>query len=189
MLRVECVDFVSVPTRDIARARHFYGEILGLPASRPVHSRVEQSYAQRILALPLETRLLALAAAAEPSGDPVLLQRAAAILGLDMAALGPAMDAGLVDVAGRVEFAHPLARSAAYHSAAIDDRHHVHRALAEATDAERDPDRRAWHRARATRPSAVSSGWRAPPPPTGFAGSIQSGWNGSAATRVAYIVG
>ncbi len=46
----------------------------GLPASRPVHSRVEQSYARRLLLLPLETRLLVLAAAAEPLGDPVLLQ-------------------------------------------------------------------------------------------------------------------
>ena len=34
VLKVECVDFVSVPTRDIVRARHFYGEILGLQASR-----------------------------------------------------------------------------------------------------------------------------------------------------------
>jgi catechol 2,3-dioxygenase-like lactoylglutathione lyase family enzyme len=30
---VERVDFVSVPTRDVARARRFYGEVLGLPAS------------------------------------------------------------------------------------------------------------------------------------------------------------
>ena len=26
------MDFVSVPTRDVERARHFYGEVLGLPA-------------------------------------------------------------------------------------------------------------------------------------------------------------
>ena len=32
MIDVEYVDFVSVPTRDIARARRFYGEVLGLPA-------------------------------------------------------------------------------------------------------------------------------------------------------------
>jgi catechol 2,3-dioxygenase-like lactoylglutathione lyase family enzyme len=30
MIDVERVDFVSVPTRDAARARHFYGETLGL---------------------------------------------------------------------------------------------------------------------------------------------------------------
>ena len=60
------------------------------------------------------------------------------------------MDAGLLPVRGRVEFAHPLVRSAAYGSASAEDRHRVHRALAEATDPDTDPDRRAWHRARAT---------------------------------------
>ena len=60
------------------------------------------------------------------------------------------MDAWLLKVGGRVEFTHPLVRSAAYRSAAADDRHRVHRALADATVAETDPDRRAWHRARAT---------------------------------------
>jgi DNA-binding CsgD family transcriptional regulator len=68
-----------------------------------------------------------------------------------MAAASAAVDAGLLSTGTRIEFAHPLVRSAAYHSARADDRHHVHRALAEATDSERDPDRRAWHRARATR--------------------------------------
>jgi catechol 2,3-dioxygenase-like lactoylglutathione lyase family enzyme len=33
MLDVERVDFVSVPTRDPARARRFYGDVLGLPPS------------------------------------------------------------------------------------------------------------------------------------------------------------
>ena len=99
--------------------------------------------------LPADTQLLVLAAAAEPLGDPVLLHRAAETLGLDMAAADPAVDAGLLKIGRRVEFAHPLVRSAAYRTAAADDRHRVHRALAEATDAETDPDRRAWHRARA----------------------------------------
>jgi catechol 2,3-dioxygenase-like lactoylglutathione lyase family enzyme len=31
MIGVERVDFVSVPTRDVTRARRFYGEVLGLP--------------------------------------------------------------------------------------------------------------------------------------------------------------
>ena len=33
MLNVERVDFVSVPTRDVAGARRFYGELLGLEES------------------------------------------------------------------------------------------------------------------------------------------------------------
>ena len=64
-----------------------------------------------------------------------------------MVALAPAADAGLVQVRGRVEFAHPLVRSAAYRAATAGDRHRVHGALAQATDAQTDPDRRAWHRA------------------------------------------
>jgi DNA-binding CsgD family transcriptional regulator len=122
----------------------------GLPGNQPVAGRIEQSYARRILELPAETQLLVLAAAAEPLGDTVLLHRASESLGVDMAAAAPAVDAGLVSVVARVEFAHPLVRSAAYHSAAADDRYRVHRALADATDAETDPDRRAWHRARGT---------------------------------------
>ncbi len=122
----------------------------GLPGSPPVAGRIEQSYGRRLNLLPSQTRLLILAAAAEPLGDPVLLLRAAEILGVDMAAADPAVDAGLLTLGARVEFAHPLVRSAAYRSAAAEDRHRVHRALADATDAEIDPDRRAWHRARAT---------------------------------------
>jgi DNA-binding CsgD family transcriptional regulator len=122
----------------------------GLPASQPVASRIEQSYVQRIRLLPAETQLLVLAAAAEPLGDLVLLHRAALALGIDVAAATPAVDAGLFHLRGRVEFAHPLVRSASYRAADVDDRYRVHRALAQATDADADPDRRAWHRARAT---------------------------------------
>ncbi len=121
----------------------------GLPGGQPVAGKVEQSYARRLLLLPADTRLLVLAVAAEPLGDPVLLHRAAEELGIGLAAAGPAADAGLLRVGGRVEFAHPLVRSAAYRTAAAEDRHRVHRALAEVTDAGADPDRRAWHRARA----------------------------------------
>jgi DNA-binding CsgD family transcriptional regulator len=122
----------------------------GLPGSQPVAGRIEQSYVRRLRLLPADTQLLVLTAAAEPLGDPGLLHRAAGMLGIDLAAGGPAQDGGLLELGGRVEFAHPLVRSAAYRSAAADDRRRVHRALAEATMAETDPDRRAWHRARAT---------------------------------------
>jgi DNA-binding CsgD family transcriptional regulator len=122
----------------------------GLPASQPVAGRIEQSYVRRLRLLPADTQLLVLTAAAEPLGDPVLLHRAAGALGIDLGAASPAQDGGLLELGGRVEFAHPLVRSAAYRSAAAADRRRVHQALAEATTAETDPDRRAWHRARAT---------------------------------------
>ena len=61
----------------------------GLPGSQPVAGKIEQSYAQRLLQLPSDTRLLVLVAAAEPLGDPVLLHRAAETLGLDMTAAQP----------------------------------------------------------------------------------------------------
>jgi DNA-binding CsgD family transcriptional regulator len=122
----------------------------GLPGSQHVARKIEESYARRLVLLPSETQLLLLAASAEPLGDPVLLHRAAAALGIEVAAAGPAQDAGLLTVGGRVEFVHPLIRSAAYHAAPAEDRRRTHRALAEATDPERDPDRRAWHLACAT---------------------------------------
>ena len=121
----------------------------GLPASQPVTGKIEHSYVQRLRLLPADTQLLVLAAAAEPLGDRRLLRRAAGALGIEMAA-APAVGAGLVQVRRRVEFAHPLVRSAVYRAADAADRRRVHRALAEATDAQTDPDRRAWHRARAT---------------------------------------
>jgi DNA-binding CsgD family transcriptional regulator len=122
----------------------------GLPESRPVAGKIEESYVRRLHGLPADTQLLVLAATAEPLGDPVLLHTAAKALEIDMVAVHAAVDAGLLTVGRRVEFTHPLVRSAAYRSAAAQDRHRVHRALADATDAEHDPDRRAWHRARAT---------------------------------------
>ena len=121
----------------------------GLPGGQPVAGKIEGSYIQRLELLPPDTQLLVLTAAAEPLGDPALLRRAADALGIDMVALAPAADAGLVQVRGRVEFAHPLVRSAAYRAATAGDRHRAHGALARATDAQTDPDRRAWHRARA----------------------------------------
>jgi DNA-binding CsgD family transcriptional regulator len=121
----------------------------GLPGRRPVADKIESSYVQRLLRLPADTQLLVLTAAAEPLGDPVLLRRAVGALGIEMTAAAPAVDAGLLQLRRRVEFAHPLVRSAAYRAAAAPDRHRVHRVLADATDAHADPDRRAWHRARA----------------------------------------
>ena len=78
------------------------------------------------------------------------LWQAAAALAIDPGAAAPAADAGLFEVAAQVRFHHPLVRSAVYRAAAPEDRRRVHQALADATDADVDPDRRAWHRAEAT---------------------------------------
>jgi DNA-binding CsgD family transcriptional regulator len=121
----------------------------GLPGAVSLPGRIEESFARQLEGLPGETRRLVALAAADPSGDPLLVWRAAGRLGIPTAAGAPAAEAGLVEFGARVRFRHPLARSAAYVSAPIQQRQEMHGALAEATDAEADPDRRAWHRAQA----------------------------------------
>ena len=119
-----------------------------LPAA-PLSGRIEASFRQRFEQLPADTRRLVLVAAAEPVGDAALLWRACVRLGIGAEAAAPAETARLFQVDARVTFFHPLMRSAVYRGATPDERRAVHRALAEATDPEQDPDRRAWHRAEA----------------------------------------
>ena len=120
------------------------------PEVPPLAGRIEESFGQQIEALPAATRRLLQLAAADPSGDPSLVWRAAARLGIGVAAAGPATHAGLAEFGVRVRFRHPLVRSAAYRSASQAARQEAHSALAEATDPVADPDRRAWHLAQAT---------------------------------------
>lgn len=121
----------------------------GLPGAPRLSAAMEESFRRALEALPEQTRRLLVLAAAEPLGDPGLLWRAAARLGIDARAATPATDAGLAEFGTRVRFRHPLARSAAYRSAPLHTRQQVHDALAEVTDPDSDPDRRAWHRAQA----------------------------------------
>ncbi|MEV0136408.1 LuxR C-terminal-related transcriptional regulator [Dactylosporangium sp. NPDC050688] len=121
----------------------------GLLHAGTLPGRIEQSFLTRIEALPEQTRLLLLIAAAEPVGDPALVWRAAGRLGVTPAtALAGGTD-GLLSFDVRVTFRHALVRSAVYRSAREGDRRAVHLALAEVTDPEVDPDRRAWHLASA----------------------------------------
>jgi DNA-binding CsgD family transcriptional regulator len=121
----------------------------GLSSATPLDGRIEESFARQLAALPAQTRRLVQLAAADPSGDPVLVWRAAGRLAIGAGAAGPAVEAGLAEFGGRVRFRHPLVRSAAYRSASIETRQELHGALADATDPAVDPDRRAWHRAQA----------------------------------------
>jgi predicted ATPase len=107
----------------------------GLPDSMPLASSIEQSFLARLAALAPDTRRLLLIAAADPVGDVTLLWRAAARLGIGMAAIDEAETAGLVEIGARVRFRHPLVRSAAYRSASESERRTIHRTLADATDA------------------------------------------------------
>jgi len=121
----------------------------GLPNAASLSGSIEESFQRRADGLPEEARRLMLLAAAEPLGDPVLLWRAAGLLEIGAGAARLAAEAGLVDFGARVRFRHPLARSAAYQSASVQERRQVHRALGEVTDPATDPDHRAWHLAQA----------------------------------------
>ncbi len=122
----------------------------GLPGALPLPGRIEASFLQRAQQLPAATQRLLLVAAAEPTGEPALLWRAAEMIAIPAEAVGPAQAAGLLDLGVQVAFRHSLLRSAIYRAADAEERRSAHLTLAEATDAETDPDRRAWHRAHAT---------------------------------------
>ena len=120
----------------------------GLLDAPGLSGRIEGSFRRRLAGLPAETQRLLLVAAAEPAGDPVLVWRAAGRLRIGVQAA--AETDGLLTIGARVTFRHPLVRSAVYRAASPEERQAVHRALADATDPEADPDRRAWHLAQAT---------------------------------------
>ena len=121
----------------------------GLPAALPLSTGIEQSFTRRLARLPRDSRRLLLLAAAEPVGDLALLWRAAQQLGIPETAANAAQSEGLLALDGAVAFRHPLVRSAVYGAAGLNERREAHRALADATDPQIDPDRRAWHRAQA----------------------------------------
>jgi DNA-binding CsgD family transcriptional regulator len=121
----------------------------GLPGSVPLTGHIEGSFARQMAALPVQTQRLLHLAAADPSGDRLLIWRAAELLDIHPDVAAPAVEAGLVEFGTRVRFRHPLARSAAYRAASLAERQQMHRVLAQVTDSRADPDRRAWHRAAA----------------------------------------
>ena len=119
----------------------------GLPGAAPLSERIEESFRRQLEVLPAQAQRLLLLAAAEPYGDLPLVWRAAERLDIPVQAAAPAVDAALVEFGARVRFRHPLLRSVCYRAASVADRQAVHGALAEATDPETAPERRAWHRA------------------------------------------
>jgi DNA-binding CsgD family transcriptional regulator len=124
-------------------------EGLGLADLTPLSREIEASYVRQLASFSDPERLFLLVAAADPVGDPLLLWRASERLGITSPVdQGPPVR-DLITISERVTFRHPLVRSAIYRSADLERRRSVHVALAEATDAQTDPDRRAWHLAAA----------------------------------------
>jgi DNA-binding CsgD family transcriptional regulator len=123
------------------------GRLSDSPLDTPltVETTASGVYLIRFRALPQRTRDVLVLAAASDSGEMSVLAHAASVLGLDVNDLVPAEAAGLIAVRdARLEFRHPLARSAVYGDAKPGERRYAHRALARALpDAE--ADRRAWH--------------------------------------------
>ncbi|HZU40120.1 MAG TPA: LuxR family transcriptional regulator [Solirubrobacteraceae bacterium] len=121
------------------------------PEGAPVviSARVAAAFTRRLDSLPASAWPVLALAAADDRGDIALLARAAAELATGLEDLAGAEAAGLIALReGRLEFRHPLARSAVYGAAPPEARRAAHRALAAALP-DRDVDRRAWHLAAA----------------------------------------
>jgi DNA-binding CsgD family transcriptional regulator len=114
-----------------------------------VSARISRAFLRRVGELDESARRALVLAATSDSGDLPMLERAADRLGIDLRPLAVAEAGGLVTLKpGSVEFRHPLARSAVYAAAPVEERRAAHRALAAALP-DRDVDRRAWHLAAA----------------------------------------
>ena len=118
-------------------------------ATGPVTGRVEEVFQRRAADLPPDSRRLLILVSADQLGDTRKIWRAAEWLNIPRGAAEPAEEAGLLSVGPDLRFSHPLVRSAIYRAASPMGRRDAHRALAEVTNHETDPDRRAWHLAAA----------------------------------------
>lgn len=117
------------------------------PLREPLRVRVEieEVFLERARALSPEARRALIRVAASEAGDADVLWKTLDDDGLSGQPLEEAARDGLL-VPDRLEFCHPLARSAVYQLARPAERRSAHSALAKATVA---PDRRAWHLAAA----------------------------------------
>jgi DNA-binding CsgD family transcriptional regulator len=111
----------------------------------PIGKDLEARFGERVKQLPPGSQRFMLVAAAESSGDPLLVRRVATQLGTDERDEKLACESGLIRVNRRVEFRHPLIRSAVYAAAGGSERRAVHLELAATIDASIDPERRAQH--------------------------------------------
>ena len=134
--------------RALSRAEISTGMIISAVPALP--SQLEEEFGRRVALLPESTQQLLVIAAAEPFANSRAIDAAASVLGIELDAVAPAIEAGLCDEVPAVRFRHPLVRSAVYRTASATDVRRAHAALAANTAHDSDPDLLAWHRARAT---------------------------------------
>ena len=114
----------------------------------PLTATLERSFLDRVRLLPDDAQRLLLLAASNESDDADVVLQAAHDMEAGPDAIAAVEDSDLLRFAGhRLQFRHPLVRSAVYESAHDGDRRRAHGALAGALQAETHADRRAWHRA------------------------------------------
>jgi DNA-binding CsgD family transcriptional regulator len=111
----------------------------------PVGPRLEAHFRRQAEALSPEAQLFLLIAAVEGSGDITLVRNVAMQLGCGAESEDEASRARLLITEPRLEFRHPLIRSAVYIGASPSDRVRVHRALAGSINRDLQPDRWARH--------------------------------------------
>jgi DNA-binding CsgD family transcriptional regulator len=133
--------------RTVTATELAFGAAPGERGTTPLINRLEEGFIRQLRSLPPLSRQFLLVASAEPVGCVPTLWRAAQQLGIGADAAAITESAGWIELHHRARFRHPLVRSAVYRSATTAERREVHQALADATDADHDPDRRAWHRA------------------------------------------
>ncbi|HXA43304.1 MAG TPA: AAA family ATPase [Candidatus Solibacter sp.] len=122
----------------------------GALRSVPLTDRLEQTFSVQARQLPEITQSALLLIALDKDanvGDVVGATRNQVGEEVTVDVLQPALDAGLISVEGStVRYRHPLMRSALDQAASARQRRNAHIAFAEVIE---DPDRRAWHRAKA----------------------------------------
>jgi DNA-binding CsgD family transcriptional regulator len=116
-----------------------------LPEPIPISRRLETHFRKQVDTMSTHAQMFLLIAATETSGDPEIVRWVAAQLGCTSDAEAEAIHQRLVATDPRIEFRHPLIRSAVYAGAKAEDRRNVHQALASLIDRTVEPDRWAGH--------------------------------------------
>ena len=116
----------------------------------PVGYQLEAHYVRRVREAEDDVQQWLLLAAADSTGNIMMIRDAATRLGLPLDAGDRAERTGLIELTDTARFRHPLVRAAVYNAVSGADRRFVHKVLAAAADALGMVELEAWHAAKAT---------------------------------------